>query len=235
MTHCDNQFDFDFIVIGSGFGGSVSALRLVEKGYQVAVMEMGRRWTPDNSAAHQLVHPSLVLASQTRPAWLLQHPVLQARNHLPWLCGRWRIHHLRLHLASSSRESVGERARGRDWPIGRRKCRSTTKLPRGCWVSRKTDPRTCRPSPEESCRSRGMRAHFLLHESGHLPAQQGEPGNQIFPDPFFGGEGPARTTCIACGGCMMGCRYGAKNTLDLSYSVSGGKARAHASFPKPRW
>src|SRR5208337_3705825 len=44
----DNEFDFDFIVIGSGFGGSVSALRLVEKGYKVAVMEMGRRWTPEN-------------------------------------------------------------------------------------------------------------------------------------------------------------------------------------------
>ena len=43
----DNHFDFDFIVIGSGFGGSVSAHRLVEKGYRVAVMEMGRRWTPD--------------------------------------------------------------------------------------------------------------------------------------------------------------------------------------------
>jgi len=44
----NRQFDFDFIVIGSGFGGSVSAHRLVEKGYKVAVMEMGRRWTPDN-------------------------------------------------------------------------------------------------------------------------------------------------------------------------------------------
>ena len=44
----DQQFDFDFIVIGSGFGGSVSAHRLAEKGYRVAVMEMGRRWTPDN-------------------------------------------------------------------------------------------------------------------------------------------------------------------------------------------
>jgi len=48
VAHCNNQFDFDFIVIGSGFGGSVSALRLAEKGYRVAVMEMGRRWTPDN-------------------------------------------------------------------------------------------------------------------------------------------------------------------------------------------
>ena len=42
------SWDFDYIVIGSGFGGSVSALRLVEKGYRVAVMEMGRRWTPEN-------------------------------------------------------------------------------------------------------------------------------------------------------------------------------------------
>src|SRR3954466_6604694 len=43
----NRQFDFDFIVVGSGFGGSVSAHRLTEKGYRVAVMEMGRRWTPE--------------------------------------------------------------------------------------------------------------------------------------------------------------------------------------------
>src|SRR5207245_551909 len=42
------QFDFDYIVVGSGFGGSVTAHRLTEKGYKVAVMEMGRRWTPEN-------------------------------------------------------------------------------------------------------------------------------------------------------------------------------------------
>ena len=48
MPSRNEQFDFDFIVIGSGFGGSVSAHRLAEKGYRVAVMEMGRRWTPDN-------------------------------------------------------------------------------------------------------------------------------------------------------------------------------------------
>jgi cholesterol oxidase len=46
---------------------------------------------------------------------------------------------------------------------------------------------------------------------------EGDPGGLTLPDPYFGGEGPARTTCIACGGCMMGCRYGAKNTLDLNY------------------
>src|SRR5437762_4579264 len=48
MAGSDPQFDFDFIVIGSGFGGSVSAHRLTEKGYPVAVMEIGRRWTADD-------------------------------------------------------------------------------------------------------------------------------------------------------------------------------------------
>src|SRR5277367_4312013 len=47
MEDGNRSLDFDFIVIGSGFGGSVSALRLAEKGYRVAVMEMGRRWTPE--------------------------------------------------------------------------------------------------------------------------------------------------------------------------------------------
>ena len=55
--------DFDFIVIGSGFGGSVSAHRLTEKGYRVAVMEMGRRWTRGKSPAHELAALALDLAA----------------------------------------------------------------------------------------------------------------------------------------------------------------------------
>src|SRR5690606_13176358 len=44
----------------------------------------------------------------------------------------------------------------------------------------------------------------------------GQPGVTV-PDPYFGGEGPERTGCVLCGGCMLGCRYGAKNTLDKNY------------------
>jgi cholesterol oxidase len=63
----------------------------------------------------------------------------------------------------------------------------------------------------------GVGATFYRTSVAIFQASEGQPGGNDFPDPFFGGKGPARTTCIGCGGCMMGCRYGAKNTLDLNY------------------
>ena len=62
---------------------------------------------------------------------------------------------------------------------------------------------------------------------------EGEPGGQTVPDPYFGGEGPERTTCNGCGGCMMGCRHGAKNTLDLNYLYLAEKRGAQV-FPETR-
>ena len=63
---------------------------------------------------------------------------------------------------------------------------------------------------------------------------EGEPGGQTFPDPYFGGEGPERTTCMACGGCMMGCRHGAKNTLDQNYLYLAEKHGAKV-FAETEW
>ena len=60
-----------------------------------------------------------------------------------------------------------------------------------------------------------------------------EPGGKTLHDPFFGGEGPDRTTCIGCGGCMMGCRHGAKNTLDLNYLYLAEKHGAQV-FPETK-
>ena len=79
----------------------------------------------------------------------------------------------------------------------------------------------------------GIGHTFYCTKVGIFEPAEGEPGNQTFPDPFFGGEGPARTTCIGCGGCMMGCRYGAKNTLDLGYLYLAGKHGAQV-FPETR-
>ena len=66
-----------------------------------------------------------------------------------------------------------------------------------------------------------------------LESAEGEPPGQTLPDPFFQGEGPQRATCIACGGCMMGCRYGAKNTLDLNYLYLAEKHGAQV-FPETK-
>jgi cholesterol oxidase len=68
---------------------------------------------------------------------------------------------------------------------------------------------------------------------GIFQPPEGEQGGKTYSDPFFGGEGPERTTCIACGGCMMGCRHGAKNTLDLNYLYLAEKRGAKV-FPETK-
>jgi len=217
MTHRDSQFDFDFIVIGSGFGGSVSALRLVEKGYKVAVMEMGRRWTPENlprtswSLHRWLWRPNLGLrgffnvqffkhATVFRGCAVGGGSITYACTLLPppakvWEAGSWRG------LS--------------DW---------NAEMPRHYDAASRmlgiTENRILGPADhllKKAAEATGSGQTFYRTKVGILEPPEGEAGGQTFPDPFFGGEGPQRTTCIACGGCMMGCRHGAKNTLDHSY------------------
>ena len=63
----------------------------------------------------------------------------------------------------------------------------------------------------------GMGDTFYRTQVAVFQAPEGETPGTTYPDPYFGGEGPERATCIGCGGCMMGCRYNAKNTLDKNY------------------
>ncbi len=217
MAHGNNQFDFDFVVIGSGFGGSVSALRLVEKGYKVGVMEMGRRWPPDNlphtswSIRRWLWRPSLGLrgffniqffkhatifhgcsvggGSITYACTLLPPPVKV------WEAGSWRA------LA--------------DWKAEMPRHYDTASRMLGV-----TENKILGPADtllKKAAESAGSGHTFYCTKVGIFQPVEGDPAGQTYADPFFGGEGPERSTCIACGGCMMGCRYGAKNTLDLGY------------------
>jgi len=64
------------------------------------------------------------------------------------------------------------------------------------------------------------------------PAEGAQSG-EVFPDPYFGGEGPERATCVGCGGCMMGCRYGSKNSLDMNYLYLAEKHGARI-FPETK-
>jgi cholesterol oxidase len=86
---------------------------------------------------------------------------------------------------------------------------------------------------KETGEAAGSGHTFYRTRVGIFQAADGEPANTTFPDPFFGGEGPPRSTCIGCGGCMMGCRYGAKNTLDLNYLYLAEKYGA-VVFPETR-
>lgn len=235
MTHRNDQpqFDFDFIVIGSGFGGSVSAHRLAEKGYKVAVMEMGRRWTPANlphtswSLHRWFWRPKLGLRGFFNMR-LFRHVVIYhgcavgggsityAATLLPppekvWESGSWSG------LA--------------DWK---------TEMPRHYETASRmlgvTENNILGPADlllKRVAEISGAGNTFYHTKVSILEPAEGEPAGQTLPDPFFQGEGPQRATCIACGGCMMGCRYGAKNTLDLNYLYLAEKHGAQV-FPETK-
>jgi len=233
MTSRNEKFDFDFIVIGSGFGGSVSAHRLAEKGYRVAVMEMGRRWTP-----RDLPHTSW---SIRRWFW---RPKLGLRGFFNM---RFFRHVTILHGCAVGGGSITYACTllaspEKVWESGTWKGLASWKaeMPRHYETAARmlgvTENTILGPADhllKNAAESVGCGHTFYRTKVGIFQPKPGEPGNQSFPDPFFGGEGPERTTCIACGGCMMGCRYGAKNTLDVTYLYLAEKHGTQV-FPETR-
>jgi len=215
-TH-DRRFDFDFIVIGSGFGGSVSAHRLTEKGYKVAVMEMGRRWTPSN-----LPHTSWSLH---RWFW---RPRLGLRGFFNMrffrhvtifhgcAVGGGSITYATTLLAPPEKVwQAGSWSGLADWKVEMPQYYTTASRMLGVSENRILGPAD--HLLRRAAQASGSGHTFYATNAGIFEPPEGQPGGQTCPDPFFGGEGPARTTCVGCGGCMMGCRFGAKNTLDLNY------------------
>jgi cholesterol oxidase len=208
------QQGYDYLIVGSGFGGSVSALRLVEKGYRVLMLEKGRRFRPEDFPR----------TNWNLPRWLWM-PRLGFR-------GPFRMTFLR-HITALSGVGVGggslvyantlpvpgdgffESPTWRDladWKGELAPCYATARRMLGA------TPYPGRTYPDEVmaelARDLGLEAEFHPTDVGVF---FGAPANVTVPDPYFGGEGPARTGCNQCGGCMLGCRHGAKNTLDRNY------------------
>ncbi|MCI3932526.1 GMC family oxidoreductase N-terminal domain-containing protein [Streptomyces sp. AN091965] len=225
--------DYDVIVVGSGFGGSVTALRLTEKGYRVGVLEAGRRFTR---------------ATLPRNSWDL-------KNYL-WAPALGLYGIQRIHLLGNVMVLAGAGVGG-----GSLNYANTLYVPPAAffddpqWKDITDWQDELRPYYEQAKRMLGVRLNPTTTPSDvHLKAAAetmgvgdsfhmapvgvffgdgrdatGEstagPGGEV-PDPYFGGVGPARRACTECGECMTGCRHGAKNTLTENYLYLAEKAGA---------
>ena len=211
------NFDFDFIVIGSGFGGSVSAHRLTEKGYKVAVMEMGRRWTPENlpqtnwALSRWLWRPSLGLRGFFNMRFFRHATILHG-----CAVGGGSITYANVLLVPPEKVwSMGSWAGLAEWQAEMPRHYQTASRMLGVVENRILGPadHLLKTAAEQT----GVGHTFYRTSIGVFQGNDGDPGGTTFADPYFDGDGPERTTCIGCGGCMVGCRHGAKNSLDMNY------------------
>ena len=215
MEESARQFDFDWLVIGSGFGGSVSALRLAEKGYRVGVLECGRRFRDEDFATLDLEPAQILLGAAPGHARDPAALDLQGHRRRLRLRRRRRQPRLREHALRAAVAVLPGPRSGATWPTGSASWRRTTPRRSGCSASSRRRTTT----PPTSCCSElgeelGVGDTYRKTPVGIFFGEQ--PGATV-PDPYFGGEGPDRTGCMQCGRCMVGCPHGAKNTLVKNY------------------
>ena len=215
--------DFDVVVIGSGFGGSVAALRLTEKGYRVAVIEAGRRFKDKDFP---------------KTSWRLSKFLYLPRLGLR---GIQRIHVLpdvlvlagagvgggSLVYANTLYQPGDEYFNDKQWrEITDWKAELTPWYDQASRMLGVAENPYFSPSDQamkEAAESMGVGHTFKMAPLGvHFGSGPGV----IEKDPYFGGVGPDRHGCQQCGGCMTGCRFNAKNTLPKNYLGLAEKAGA---------
>ena len=206
------SIQYDYIVIGSGFGGSVSAMRLAQKGYKVAVIEAGKKWTADDFAKRNwnlrkfLWMPKIGLYGIQRMTLLSDVLVLGGAG-----VGGGSLNYANtLYVPPDSlfeKESV-KRLGGRD------------KLLPYFELANKMLGTVINPVITDQDHLMKKTAAEFGKENTYTATPVGvyfgEEGKNA-PDPYFMGEGPERIGCELCGACMTGCKKDAKNTLDKNY------------------
>jgi len=223
-----NTEPYDYVIIGSGFGGSVSAMRLTEKGYRVLVLERGKRFRDQDFARNNWTAWKYLWAPPLRWFGILQ--ISPFRNvfvlHGSGV-GGGSLGYANV-LMEPDEESFASPAWNYpiDWRKALRPHYETAKRILGVPPNPRLWPAD--DALREIARELGTEASFRPASVG---AFFGEPGVEV-ADPYFDGAGPARSGCIHCGGCMVGCRYNAKNTLVKNYlyfaEKGGAEVRAEA-------
>lgn len=204
---------YDWVVIGSGFGGSVSALRLTQKGYRVLVIEKGRRFAKEDFPKNNwdlknwMWMPVMGLRGIFQMSFLEHVTVL----HGVGVGGGSLVYANTLPTPTDSFFEAPSWAKLANWKAELAPHYKTAKRMLGAVEN---------PVETEGDRVLAEVAKDIGRSEHHHPTEVavyfGQPGKKV-PDPYFDGEGPDRVGCIFCGACMTGCRIGAKNTLDLNY------------------
>lgn len=210
--------DYDVLVIGSGFGGSVSALRLTEKGYRVGVLEAGQRFTDPDFAKTSwdlrkfLWAPQLGMYGIQR-IHLLRNVMILAGAGV----GGGSLNYANtLYVPPDPFFNDPQWKNITDWRA--ELMPHYDQAQRMLGVVKNPTFTDADRIVKEVADDMGCGDTFVATPVGVFFGLDGEmtPGKTV-PDPFFGGVGPARTGCIECGECMTGCRHGAKNTLVKNY------------------
>lgn len=227
------SYDYDVLVVGSGFGGSVSALRLTEKGYRVGVLEAGRRFTreslPKNSwdLKNYLWAPALGLYGIQRIHLLGNVMVLAGAG-----VGGGSLNYANtLYVPPAPFFNDPQWKDITDWQEELGPYYEQAKRMLGVRLNPTTTPSDIHLKATAQAMGVGDSFHmapvgvFFGDEQDASGTSTARPGEEV-PDPYFGGAGPSRKACSECGECMTGCRHGAKNTLNENYLYLAEKAGA---------
>lgn len=209
--------EYDYIVVGSGFGGSVSALRLAEKGYKVLVVEKGKWFRPADFAGSTwnlrrwLWLPQLKLSGIMRLSFFRHVSVLSGVG----VGGGSLVYAATLPVPKSEFFNSGSWAGLSDWENVLKPHYATAYRMLGAAENPQLGPGD--RALERVARRIGRAGEFHPAKVGIFFAAKPEDIGQEVDDPFFAGAGPRRSPCRHCGACMSGCRHNAKNSLDKNY------------------